>query len=84
MDRTTLTAELKPLARRGLVRVAADKKDRRARRLALTAAGRKRLAEALPLWRRMQAECERLFGDPRRTHADLAALSENKYSVPVF
>ena len=35
MDRTTLTANLKPLERRGLVKVAIDKEDRRSRRLAL-------------------------------------------------
>ena len=50
MDRTTLTAALKPLERRGLVKVAVDKKDRRSRRLTLTAAGRALLAKALPLW----------------------------------
>lgn len=75
MDRTTLTAALKPLERRKLLRVTADKTDRRARRLALTAAGKKLLAKALPLWRRTQAETERLLGDPGRTHANLAALS---------
>src|SRR5437763_14730057 len=37
MDRTTLTANLKPLERRGLVRVRTDKDDRRRRRLVLTA-----------------------------------------------
>src|SRR5216110_2144817 len=36
MDRTTLTASLKPLERRGLVRVAVDPTDRRSRRLILT------------------------------------------------
>ena len=50
MDRTTLTAALKPLERRGLVKVTVDKKDRRSRRLTLTAAGRALLAKALPLW----------------------------------
>ncbi len=40
MDRTTLTAALKPLQRRGLVKVAADAKDRRGRLLTLTAKGR--------------------------------------------
>src|SRR5271156_453906 len=40
MDRTTLTAALKPLERRGLLSVAPDGKDRRSRRLSLTAAGR--------------------------------------------
>src|SRR3954447_22082312 len=40
MDRTTLTANLKPLERRGLVDIAMDAKDRRTRRLRLTPAGR--------------------------------------------
>ena len=41
MDRTTLTANLKPLERRGCVRSTVDAKDRRARRMRLTPAGRK-------------------------------------------
>src|SRR5579885_3431634 len=40
MDRTTLTANLKPLERRGLLQVAVDEADRRGRRLSLTPAGR--------------------------------------------
>lgn len=51
MDRTTLTAALKPLERRGLVTVTPDPKDRRNRRPALSDAGRDLLAEAVPVWR---------------------------------
>jgi DNA-binding MarR family transcriptional regulator len=40
MDRTTLTAALKPLQRRDLVTVMVDVADRRGRRLRLTSAGR--------------------------------------------
>src|SRR5260221_3120260 len=40
MDRTTLTANLKPLERRGLVAVTVDAADKRSRRLWLTSAGR--------------------------------------------
>ena len=40
MDRTTLTAALKPLERRGLVTVAKDPSDRRGRLLSLTTEGR--------------------------------------------
>src|SRR5689334_5749240 len=40
MDRTTLTAALKPLERRGLVTIAVDPADKRSRRLALTDDGR--------------------------------------------
>ena len=50
MDRTTLTANLKPLERRGLVRVRIDDADRRSRRLILTGEGRDLLAAALPIW----------------------------------
>src|SRR5262249_13312183 len=39
MDRTTLTAALKPLERRGLVAIAIDPEDRRSRILTLTRAG---------------------------------------------
>jgi DNA-binding MarR family transcriptional regulator len=50
MDRTTLTANLKPLERRGLVRIAVDPADRRGRRLSLTDEGRSVLAAATPIW----------------------------------
>jgi len=77
MDRTTLTAMLKPLVRRGLVTVTVDAADRRARRLALTPAGRALLASAVPLWQRAHAETERLLGgsDADRLRADLRVLS---------
>src|SRR5690606_13076643 len=39
MDRTTLTAALTPLQRRGLIDVTVDPADRRSRRLSLTPAG---------------------------------------------
>ncbi len=58
MDRTTLTAMLKPLERAGLVGSAIDPLDRRSRRLALTAAGRQLLAKAMPIWRATHADVE--------------------------
>jgi DNA-binding MarR family transcriptional regulator len=58
MDRTTLTAALKPLERRGLVAVATDAGDRRSRRLALTEAGETLLAEAAAIWRARHAEID--------------------------
>jgi DNA-binding MarR family transcriptional regulator len=77
MDRATLTANLKPLQRRGLVAVAADSTDKRSRRLSLTEAGRKVLAAAVPIWRRAQAENESLVQDmdPDRVRGVLRALS---------
>lgn len=61
MDRTTLTAALKPLERRGLVKVSIDKKDKRGRRLTITAAGRALLSKAFPLWTRAHAEVDGLI-----------------------
>ncbi|WP_424931788.1 MarR family winged helix-turn-helix transcriptional regulator [Amaricoccus macauensis] len=52
MDRTTITAALKPLERRGLVTISRDRKDARNRRPALTDSGRQILREALPIWRK--------------------------------
>src|SRR5712671_4732534 len=63
MDRTTLTAALKPLERRGLVKVTADPADKRSRLMTLTPAGRGLLARAVPIWQRTHAEIEdRLAG----------------------
>jgi DNA-binding MarR family transcriptional regulator len=50
MDRTTLTAALKPWERPGLVTLAADPENRRSRLLTLTPNRMIRLAEAVPIW----------------------------------
>ncbi len=55
MDRTTLTAALKPLERDGLVTIAADPKDRRNRLVRLTGKGQGALAAAVPIWRDLHA-----------------------------
>jgi DNA-binding MarR family transcriptional regulator len=76
MDRTTLTAALKPLSRRGLVKVMVDPDDRRSRRLSLTPAGRALLARALPVWQCTHSEIDRLLADAdaERLRRDLRAL----------
>jgi DNA-binding MarR family transcriptional regulator len=76
MDQTTLTANLKPLARRGLLAVMVDDADKRSRRIALTKEGRKALAKALPLWRAAQIKTGRLSKRSGRARMleDLAAL----------
>ncbi len=51
MDRTTLTAALKPLEREDLVAVTVSPTDARVRLLALTRAGHRRLAAAVPIWK---------------------------------
>lgn len=77
MDRTTLTANLKPLVRRGFLNVTQDENDHRARRVALTDAGRAVLVAALPVWRQLHAEIEASLpsGDAGSLRGDLAALS---------
>lgn len=77
MDRTTLTANLKPLEGRDLIRIAIDKRDRRGRRLSLTDKGKAVLGAAAPIWTRTHVETEKLLnaiavGDLR---AGLRALS---------
>jgi DNA-binding MarR family transcriptional regulator len=76
MDRTTLTANLKPLERRGLVRVSVDDADKRSRRLTLTPPGRALLSAALPVWEDEHTAIEGLLTDvdPDRLRADLRAL----------
>ena len=63
LDRTTLTANLKPLERRGLVQVTVDPDDRRSRRLILTPDGRRLLVKAIPLWDETLAEIRRLLSE---------------------
>jgi DNA-binding MarR family transcriptional regulator len=76
MDRTTLTAALKPLERRGLVRIAADREDRRSRRLHLTDEGRALLALATPVWEEAHRATEAMLGEGHadRLRRDLSAL----------
>jgi DNA-binding MarR family transcriptional regulator len=69
MDRTTLTAALKPLDRRGLIRIELSPADRRTRLLVLTDAGSEVLAAAVPIWRKTHAAI-----DSRLDGFDLDAL----------
>lgn len=65
MDRTTLTAMLKPLVRRNLAEVRVDETDRRGRRVMITHSGRILLAKAYPVWKRTLEEIERGVLDAR-------------------
>lgn len=78
MDRTTLTAVLKPLTRKGLVEVVPGETDRRERRLKLSAAGLALLAEATPIWVAEHAELEKKLpqGDCDRLRQDLLLISK--------
>jgi len=75
LDRTTLTANLKPLERRGLVVISPDPNDRRSRRLALTAEGEELMNRAYPIWRETHALIDKMIADPDRLRTDLLALS---------
>ena len=77
MDRTTLTAALKPLERRGLVKVSPDPSDRRSRVLKVTGKGRTLLARAVPTWKRTHDEVEKLVpgGGSSELRSGLQALS---------
>jgi len=77
MDRTTLTANLKPLERRGLIAQKVDAVDRRNRRLILTAEGQRALAAAVPIWNATHRALEqRVAGDGADDlRAALVALS---------
>jgi DNA-binding MarR family transcriptional regulator len=76
MDRTTLTAALKPLQGRGLVKIATDPADRRRRLMTLTPTGRRLLVRAVPVWKSAHAALEGLLpdGGPVRLRNDLRAL----------
>jgi DNA-binding MarR family transcriptional regulator len=75
MDRTTLTANLKPLERRRLLQVSIDKEDRRSRRLSLTTAGHNLLTKAYPIWKDTHAQIEHLVGSAGDLREALRALS---------
>ena len=75
MDRTTLTAALKPLERRALVKITADPADRRGRLMTLTPKGRRLLTRAVPIWKNTHVEVESLLRDSDRLRNNLRALS---------
>lgn len=77
MDRTTLTAALKPLQRRRLIKITTDHDDRRTRLLEMTSQGKKLLARAVPVWTRTHAAVEARLGpgEPDRLRKNLRALS---------
>src|SRR5271169_3633687 len=77
MDRTTLTAALKPLRRRSLIKITTDHDDHRARLLQLTPQGRELLARAVPVWASAHAAVEARLspGEPGRLRKNLRTLS---------
>jgi DNA-binding MarR family transcriptional regulator len=76
MDRTTLTANLKPLQRRGFLKIAVDTADRRGRLVTLTTKGHAQLQAAIPIWKRThrEAECALVVRDADEVRTGLRAL----------
>ena len=62
MDRGALAHNVKPLERDGLIETVADPADGRNRLIALTRAGRRKIAEAERSWARAQQRFEASFG----------------------
>ncbi len=67
MDRTTLTRNLKPLEKRGLIRIEPGE-DRRTRMVILTNAGRELFFDAFPLWQQAQTKVLSALGDDEYKH----------------
>jgi DNA-binding MarR family transcriptional regulator len=84
MDRTTLTAALKPLQRRSLIKITTGHEDQRARLLELTPRGRKLLARAVPVWKSTHKAVEARLGagEPKRLRKNLRALSGTSIQPP--
>lgn len=65
VDRTTLTRNLRPLERAGLVRVARSPEDARARIVLLTRAGERMIETAHPVWEKVQKQIAKALGAER-------------------
>ena len=61
MDRTTLTRNLKPLERQGLIRIEQEA-DQRVRKVTLTEAGARILKQAQPFWEQAQSQIHKKLG----------------------
>lgn len=61
LDRTTLSRNLAPLQRRGLVRVSSGA-DKRVRQVSLAPGGQRAMERALPLWQQAQAQVRERLG----------------------
>jgi len=64
LDRTTLSRNLKPLTRSGLIQVLVGE-DSRSRAVMLTKEGRRILRQAMPLWKKTQARVAEIVGEGR-------------------
>jgi DNA-binding MarR family transcriptional regulator len=64
MDRTTLTRNLRPLEKQGLVNTSPGE-DKRTRLIELSKKGKNKLEKAIPLWKQAQKQVTRYMGSNR-------------------
>lgn len=76
MDRTSVTAALKPLERRGLVAIRTGKVDRRNRIVTITGTGVALMHQAVPVWQATHARLDAGLaqGIAERLRSDLGAV----------
>lgn len=79
-DRSGLGHTLRPLERDGLIALLEGTKDRRRRNVVLTAHGKAKLREAMPLWMKAQERFVTIFGEleAERLRATLLAIAEDE------
>lgn len=79
MDMSTLSRNLKPLERDGLIEIVRQPEDRRVKIARLTPSGERRLEEALPLWDKATGRISSALGETAaaemRLSLDAAAAS---------
>lgn len=87
MDATTLSRNVRPLEKAGLVRVTRQEADGRVRMAALLPAGRRMIEQALPLWTRAHQEILSALGPEasadlrNRFDATTAAVSTERKRI---
>ncbi|MFO1117010.1 MAG: MarR family transcriptional regulator [Beijerinckiaceae bacterium] len=83
MDATTLSRNLRPLERRGLIMAEADRDDGRVRKLKLTAAGRALVQRAAAGWRGAQKQVEQALGGAAQMRALNDALDDAIHKLAI-
>lgn len=81
MDLSAMRHSLGPLIRDGLVRLRVEQKDRRVKRVVLTAAGVAKFEEAMQLWQKAQSRFEQAFGPARaaKLRSELKLLTSEDF-----
>jgi DNA-binding MarR family transcriptional regulator len=75
LDQTTLSRNLKPLVRDGILQLRADANDQRVKKVSLSAEGQALYQQALPLWQAAQAEFKAKLGEQKAKQ--LLSLSDS-------